>query len=70
MPWPGSRSAYMPSKALRLFGEYGSRLAAARDTSGTVGALRRCGTVERVADIQGLVRESLRVGYNSLILCF
>ncbi|OXU18961.1 hypothetical protein TSAR_011094 [Trichomalopsis sarcophagae] len=42
MPRPGSRSAYMPSKALLLFGEYGSRLAAARGTSGTVGELQRC----------------------------
>ncbi|OXU18774.1 hypothetical protein TSAR_001953 [Trichomalopsis sarcophagae] len=42
MPRPGNRSAYMPSKALLLFGEYGSRPAAVRGTSDTVGALRRC----------------------------
>ncbi|OXU32268.1 hypothetical protein TSAR_008089 [Trichomalopsis sarcophagae] len=39
---PGSRSAYMPSKALLLFGEYDSHLAAACGTNGTVGALRGC----------------------------
>ncbi|OXU17469.1 hypothetical protein TSAR_001706 [Trichomalopsis sarcophagae] len=41
----------MPSKALLLFGEYGSRLAIARGTSGTVGALRRYGAVGWVAGI-------------------